>query len=146
LTKQRQRFANSLGNTSILGQAILVPVFELGDEPGFWIVTALLGVAAAYNVYEVVVLQRGPNWLAGSVADEAAAPKPPPLPLGRRQGVQQPVRAINSQASVSPPTVPFTPPPLQVPAGWYRDPHGQPCNRWRDGSRWTHNTLPPEQG
>jgi hypothetical protein len=45
--------------------------------------------------------------------------------------VQQP-----AQAPAAPP------PPPQVPAGWYRDPNGQPCNRWWDGYQWTPNTAP----
>ena len=41
------------------------------------------------------------------------------------------------------PATPTTPPPpVQVPAGWYRDPSGQPCSRWWDGYRWTDHTAP----
>ena len=49
--------------------------------------------------------------------------------------------AVQHPAPVPPrPVVP--PPPPQVPAGWYRDPNGQPCNRWWDGHQWTNNTAP----
>ncbi|WP_374615902.1 DUF2510 domain-containing protein [Frankia sp. AgKG'84/4] len=42
------------------------------------------------------------------------------------------------------PSIPPPPPPPspEVPAGWYRDPDGQPCNRWWDGDRWTSYTAP----
>ncbi len=146
LNQAASTFRDQLGNNPIFGQSIPVPALELGDEPGFWIVTVLLGLAVVYNVYEVVVLQRGPNRLPRLAADGAGAPQPPPLPVGRRQGVQQPARASASQVSVPPPPVPLTPPLPQVPAGWYRDPHGQPCNRWWDGFQWTHNTSPLAQG
>jgi hypothetical protein len=36
---------------------------------------------------------------------------------------------------------PFPAPP-PMPAGWYRDPDGRPCNRWWDGIQWTHHTAP----
>jgi hypothetical protein len=146
LDQAASTFRDQLGNNPIFGQSIPLPALELGDEPGFWIVTVLLGLAVAYNVYEVVVLQRGPNRLPRPAADGTGAPKPPPVPLGRMQGVQQPAQASHSQVSVPPPPAPLTPPLPQVPAGWYRDPHGQPCNRWWDGFQWTHNTLPLAQG
>src|SRR5258707_758306 len=28
------------------------------------------------------------------------------------------------------------------PAGWYRDPHGEPIVRWWDGTTWTEETGP----
>ncbi len=139
-------FRDQLGNNPIFGQSIPAPALEFGDEPGFWIVTVLLGLAVAYNVYEVVAPQRGPNRLPMLTADGTGARQPPPLPLGRRQGVQQPARASVSQVSIPLPPVPRPPPLPQVPAGWYRDPHGQPCNRWWDGFQWTHNTSPLAQG
>ena len=139
-------FRDQLGNNSIFGQSIPTPAFELSDEPGFWVVTMLLGLVVAYNVFEVVILQRGPNRLSRLAADGASAPQPPLLPLGRRQGVQQSARAFASKASVPPHPVPLPSQLPQVPAGWYRDPHGQPCNRWWDGYQWTHNTSPPAQG
>lgn len=41
----------------------------------------------------------------------------------------------------SPASAPLPPPPA-VPAGWYRDPAGQPCSRWWDGTQWTQHTAP----
>jgi Protein of unknown function (DUF2510) len=146
LDQAASTFRDQLGNNPIFGQSIPMPAFELIDESGFWVVTVLLGLVVAYNVFEVVVLQRGPNGLSRLAADGAGAPQPPPLPLGSRQGVQQPARASASQASGPSPGVPLTSPLPQVPAGWYRDPHGQPCNRWWDGFQWTHNTSPLAQG
>lgn len=45
------------------------------------------------------------------------------------------------QAPLPAPTPP-PPPPPSVPAGWYSDPHGQPCKRWWDGASWTSHTSP----
>ena len=38
-----------------------MPVFDVEDEPGFWMVTVLLVVVLAYNVCEFVALQRRSN-------------------------------------------------------------------------------------
>ena len=50
--------------------------------------------------------------------------------------VQQTAPTPTPPAAVAPPL------PPQIPAGWYPDPNGQPCSRWRDGLRWTDSTAP----
>ena len=30
----------------------------------------------------------------------------------------------------------------EVPAGWYPDAEGHPCERYWDGEKWTHQTRP----
>jgi len=80
-------FRSQLGNNPIFGRSVPTPVFELDDEPGFWIVTVLLAVVLAYNVYEFVVSRRGSSRL-GSAADGAGTPQtpPPPPPATSRAG------------------------------------------------------------
>jgi hypothetical protein len=80
LDQAESTFRNQLGNNPIFGQSIPMPVFDLADEPGFWIVTVLLGLVLGYNVCEVVVLQRGAN-RPDSAADGAGVPHPRPLPF-----------------------------------------------------------------
>lgn len=57
------------------------------------------------------------------------------------QGNSYPV-PVMVQVPAPPPVPPPPPPPSTVPAGWYRDPNGQPCSRWWDGYRWTDYTAP----
>jgi len=77
LDQTEASFRSQLGDNPIFGRSIPVPVLELADEPGFWVVTVLLGLVVAYNVCEVVVLQRGPN-PPTSAAPSAGTEPPPP--------------------------------------------------------------------
>lgn len=54
------------------------------------------------------------------------------LLLGDHAAGQRPVNATAA------------PPPAGPPAGWYRDPQGQPLERWWDGSTWTDHTRTPD--
>jgi hypothetical protein len=79
LDQAESSFRDQLGNNPIFGRSIPTPAFDLDDEPGFWVVTVLLGLVVAYNLWEFVGLQRGanqPTLAAGS----AGAAYPPPLP------------------------------------------------------------------
>jgi hypothetical protein len=79
LDKAESSFRNQLGNNPIFGQSIPTPVLELDDEPGFWVVTVLLGLVIVYNLWEFVGLQRGPSQPT-LAADSAGAAYPSPLP------------------------------------------------------------------
>ena len=106
---------------------------ELGRKQGkLWANVATLGGVAAVQAFtadcracghKMSLHDRGGdpkgNSYAAPVAIHGQAPSPAPVP---------------------PPVAP--PPPPQVPAGWYRDPNGHPCNRWWDGYSWTSNTAP----
>jgi len=61
LDRAESTFRSQLGDNPIFGQSFPMPVFDLEDEFGFWVVTVLLGLVLAYNVWEVVALQRGSN-------------------------------------------------------------------------------------
>jgi hypothetical protein len=73
-------FRDQLGSSSIFGQAIPMPALELHDEPGFWIVTVLLGLVLAYNVYELAV--HHPR----TTATVPGSPIPPPYPQAAPPG------------------------------------------------------------
>jgi hypothetical protein len=64
-----------------------MPVFDLEDELGFWVVTMLLGLVLAYNVWELVALQRlsnrGSSPLSSADSAEPGWPQGPP-PQGPR--------------------------------------------------------------
>jgi len=59
LDRAESTFRSQLGDNPIFGQSFPIPAFGLEDEFGFWVVTMLLGLVLAYNVWEVVALQRG---------------------------------------------------------------------------------------
>nr|WP_085948930.1 DUF2510 domain-containing protein [Parafrankia sp. EUN1f] len=59
------------------------------------------------------------------------------VPQGNSYAAPVAVQAPAPYQSAPPP-----PPPSNVPAGWYRDPNGQPCSRWWDGHHWTEHTAP----
>ena len=88
-------FRDQLGSNPIFGQSLPVPALEVADEPGFWLVTVLLGLVVAYNVVEVVRIGRGtgqpapgappppahdggPGWPQGPPEWPPTAPPPPP--------------------------------------------------------------------
>ncbi len=79
LDRAESTFRSQLGDNPIFGQSFPMPVFDLEDEPGFWVVTVLLGLVLAYNVWEVVALQRGPSG-PGLTADSVDGAQPAPLP------------------------------------------------------------------
>jgi hypothetical protein len=79
LDRAESTFRSQLADNPIFDAAIPVPVFDLADELGFWVVTVLLGLAVAYNVWEVVALQRGPS-RPGSTADSTDGAQAVPLP------------------------------------------------------------------
>ena len=122
------------------------PRSSSSDEPGFWVVTVLLGLVVAYNVYR----GRRPAARAEPAVKVGCrpgrCPAAPPLPLDRRQGVQE---ACPSDGFASLRAVAQCPSHIPAAAGSRRrhgDPHGQPCNRWWDGFQWTHNTSPLGKG
>lgn len=59
---------------------------------------------------------------------------------GSPQQAAQPY-AQQSTAPVAPAAQ--TPPPADVPAGWYPDPQGSGQQRYWDGAAWTTHTAPP---
>ena len=82
LDRAESTFRSQLGDNPIFGQSFPVPVFDLEDEFGFWVVTMLLGLVLAYNVWEVVALQRGSD--RGSAAESADGAQPAPLSSANR--------------------------------------------------------------
>jgi hypothetical protein len=80
LDQAASSWRDQLADNPIFGQSIPMPALELGDESGFWVVTGLLGLVVAYNVFEIVLLQRRPNQLPRLAAGGAGVPVPPPLP------------------------------------------------------------------
>lgn len=109
LDKAESTFREQLGSTPIFGQSIPMPVLELDDEPGFWVVSVLLGLVVAYNVVEIVVLQRGaePPPLTGGTTGTR---QPPPLPSGNGAAPRRP-------RSLSPRTTPRSVPAAH-PRSW----------------------------
>lgn len=97
---------DQLANNPIFGQSIPTPALELSDEPGFWVVTVLLGLVVAYNVFEVVVLQRRPNRLPRLAAGGTGGPVPPPLP------------PMSGSAPGWPPSPPARPQEIRPQARW----------------------------
>ena len=73
-------FRSQAASVPMFGLSIPVPAFELGDEPGFWVVTVLLGLVVGYNLFEAVALQRRPNQLPSFASDGTGAPETVPLP------------------------------------------------------------------
>jgi hypothetical protein len=82
LDQAESTFRSQLGDSPIFGQSFPMPVFDLEDEFGFWVVTMLLGLVLAYNVWEVVALQRGSD--RGSAAESADGTQPAPLSSANR--------------------------------------------------------------
>jgi hypothetical protein len=135
LDQAESTFREQLGSTSILGQSIPVPVFELEDEPGFWVVTVLLGLVVAYNVFELVVPQRGPNppRLAAEIAGTSqpspfastngCAPGWPQGPPTRPQAVRPPNQWPGPPYA---PPRPPGPPPAGYPARNWQPPRQPP--------------------
>lgn len=58
-------------------------------------------------------------------------------------GVSGKLKADAQGSAPAPAAAPVAPPaPSQgPPAGWYNDPHGEPVQRWWDGSTWTDHTT-----
>jgi hypothetical protein len=87
LDRAESTFRSQLGDNPIFGQSFPVPVFDLEDEFGFWVVTTLLGLVLAYNVWELVALQRlsnrGSAPLSSANSAEPGWPQGPP-PQGPR--------------------------------------------------------------
>jgi streptogramin lyase len=53
---------------------------------------------------------------------------------------------VSTPAGVSAPVGGAPPPPFDVPAGWYPDPHGAQQYRYWDGEGWTDHTAPATKG
>lgn len=139
LDQVESSFRSQLGNNSIFGQSIPMPVFELDDEPGFWVVTVLLAVVLAYNVYEVVVFRRGSN-RPGVPANGADAPPTPPVSSTNSSAGEWP-QAAPPRPHSSRPTDALPAPPHPHP---YR--HG-PDPRYPAGDRQPpHQPPPPTPG
>jgi hypothetical protein len=87
LDRAESTFRSQLGDNPIFGQSFPMPVFDLEDEFGFWVVTMLLGLVLAYNVWELVALQRlsnrGSAPLSSANSAEPGWPQGPP-PHGLR--------------------------------------------------------------
>ncbi|MBL8925963.1 MAG: hypothetical protein JNM77_06960 [Pseudonocardia sp.] len=94
-------FRSQLGNNPIFGRSIPTSMFELDDESGFWVVTVLLAVVLAYNVYEVVVSRRGSN-RPELAAGCAGVPQTPPVQSGRTGAGGWPQAAPPRQHSSQP--------------------------------------------
>ena len=125
---------DQLANNPIFGQSIPTPALELSDEPGFWTVTVLLGLAITYNMFEVVVLKRRPSQPPRLAAAGAGAPVPPPLPPRNSSAPRwppgPPARTQHSRPPAPwpgphvPPPHPQGPPPAYPPG--HRQPPQQP--------------------
>jgi hypothetical protein len=88
LDRAESTFRSQLGDNPIFARSFPTPVFDLDDEPGFWIVTVLLALVVAYTVWEVVALRRGPD-RPGPAADSTGTPQPSPS-SGRRSPSRNP--------------------------------------------------------
>ena len=136
LDKAESSFREQLGSTPIFGQSIPMPVLELDDEPGFWVVSVLLGLVVAYNVFEIVVLQRGverPPLTGGS----AGTRQPPPLP-SRNGAAPRPPQDPPTQPLGPRPTAPWSGPPYPSPRRQGLPPGCPPAN-------WHSPQQPPRQ-